>query len=342
MDYGKLIYKKRDEAAPKQFSLPLGSTTLGREADNGVVLDADGVSRYHARIICTPTDCTITDLESTNGTFLNQVRLQPNTPMPLRSGDKLRIGVYAIAFVRAPQVSQVLSEPPKPTPQPKPAPPKAAGADKPQVIPPDVASKLPAKSPATSVGVPVRRLPGNLGPPPRFPPSGPRYRDDSGYMRYLPPIYHEQDFLRRFLLIFESILTPVDRTIDQISSYFDPRLTPESFLPWLASWVDLVLNEKWPIERRRALIGAAAELYRWRGTRRGLSEFIRIYAGVEPSIVEPGHERQPGASPANGHMFHVQLDVPNPDTIDRALVEAIIEAEKPAHTSYTLDIRRAR
>jgi phage tail-like protein len=138
------------------------------------------------------------------------------------------------------------------------------------------------------------------------------------------------------LLIFESILDPIERTVDNINLMFDPQVAPEAMLPWLATWVDLVLNENWPLARRRALVGAAAELYRWRGTRRGLSDYIRIYTGVEPEIIEPG-QPQGRSLPAN--VFRVIIRAPDPSQIDRALVEAIIEAEKPAHTGYLLDIR---
>ena len=42
------------------------------------------------------------------------------------------------------------------------------------------------------------------------------------------------------------------------------------------------------------------------------------------------------------HTFTVLLEVPDLATIDRQLVEAIIQSEKPAHTAYTLEIRAAR
>ena len=85
--------------------------------------------------------------------------------------------------------------------------------------------------------------------------------DVVGYSRLM-----EQDEVGTFAALKsrrKSILEPLERTIDEIHHYFDPRLTPEAMLPWLATWVDLVLNEKWPLERRRALVRRAADLYRW-------------------------------------------------------------------------------
>jgi pSer/pThr/pTyr-binding forkhead associated (FHA) protein len=51
-----------------------------------------GVSRQHLRIINTSTQFAVSDLGSTNGTWLNGVRLQPGGEYPLRHGDRLRLG----------------------------------------------------------------------------------------------------------------------------------------------------------------------------------------------------------------------------------------------------------
>src|SRR5512135_3088772 len=78
--------------------------------------------------------------------------------------------------------------------------------------------------------------------------------ESSRLLRYLPGIFSDDPFLDGFLRIFESIWDPLDRQIDQLYAYFDPRLTPADFLPWLGTWVDLVLDENWPETRRRTLI----------------------------------------------------------------------------------------
>lgn len=64
-------------------------------ADGG--LDA-GVSRRHARIIAHESGYLIEDLASANGTFLNGVRLQIQRPVPLNSGDELRLGTLVTRF----------------------------------------------------------------------------------------------------------------------------------------------------------------------------------------------------------------------------------------------------
>ncbi|OZG69653.1 FHA domain-containing protein FhaB/FipA [Bifidobacterium eulemuris] len=60
--------------------------TLGRSATNTVVLDDEFVSSHHARVYVDPTSgqWAIEDLQSTNGTVVNQQRLTTPTILPAR------------------------------------------------------------------------------------------------------------------------------------------------------------------------------------------------------------------------------------------------------------------
>lgn len=91
----------------------MGITQLHCKADgivvalqNGAVIGrctgpfADVLSTYgyisgtHARIDNTPTGWTITDLDSTNGTKVNGMRLKPQQPCPIKKGDVVRIAIH--------------------------------------------------------------------------------------------------------------------------------------------------------------------------------------------------------------------------------------------------------
>jgi phage tail-like protein len=172
----------------------------------------------------------------------------------------------------------------------------------------------------------------------------------SNYLQYLPAFYREDDFTGRFLNIFEDILKPIVGTVDNLAFYFDPGTAPQSFLPWLASWVGLVMDERWPEARRRQLIKSVVELYRWRGTKRGLSEYLRIYTGVVPQITEPVVRPEAKLDPGTrlgtevhlggGEPFIFDITIAAQDLaeVDIDVVRAIIESQKPAHTTYTLKV----
>jgi phage tail-like protein len=187
----------------------------------------------------------------------------------------------------------------------------------------------------------------------------------SRFVKYLPSLYAEQDELMgRFLMLFESVWAPLGAQIAAMHYYLDPRTAPSGLLPWLAQCVDLAVSDQWTEAQKRRLIGSALQLYRRRGTRRGLQDFLEIYTGVKPQIVEHrannlrlGSGARLATSVALGqqnipHTFTVILSlppVPAASSLERArkeadrrrMVEDIIETEKPAHTSYTLQIQAA-
>jgi phage tail-like protein len=191
------------------------------------------------------------------------------------------------------------------------------------------------------------------------------YHPEPMLLDYLPGIYREarcpcdepvdgfvnRAFFQRFLLGFEDILAPLQTRLDQMDRSFGSRTAAPDFLPWLANWAAFVVDENWPELRRRALIREAAELYRWRGTRRGLSRYLEIYTGVRPEINDqPFAGMRLGAQTLLGrdtllgdvprHTFVVTLAVPDTSEINEQIVRDIIESEKPAHTGYALRIVR--
>ncbi|RPI34211.1 MAG: phage tail protein I, partial [Nitrospiraceae bacterium] len=110
------------------------------------------------------------------------------------------------------------------------------------------------------------------------------------YLRYLPAIYQEdavsRDFLERFLSLFESIFYDLEIDISTITGYFDPDTTPPEFLKWLASWVNMAIEEDWQEATKREFIRQAVRLYKMKGTVEGISRFIEIYTGKAPVIIE--------------------------------------------------------
>jgi len=57
-----------------------------------------GVSRHHARLLYCPEGWLLEDLQSTNGTYLNSMRLQPGQPSRVRNGDIIRCGQLTLVF----------------------------------------------------------------------------------------------------------------------------------------------------------------------------------------------------------------------------------------------------
>src|SRR5947209_17090234 len=94
--------------------------------------------------------------------------------------------------------------------------------------------------------------------------------DPSDLLKFLPAIYSADPFVGRFLRIFEDVLTPVQEMVDNQPYYFDPMTAPVDVLDYMADWVDLDEGDDWTLEKRRALVEAAAGLYRLKGTKEGI------------------------------------------------------------------------
>jgi two-component system cell cycle response regulator len=75
----------------RRYVLSEALTTIGRGSSNQIVVGSDAVSRQHARLERRGTDFLVSDLNSTNGTFINNER-QRTRNSRLNRGDQLRVG----------------------------------------------------------------------------------------------------------------------------------------------------------------------------------------------------------------------------------------------------------
>ncbi|HEV7761706.1 MAG TPA: phage tail protein I [Acidimicrobiales bacterium] len=164
----------------------------------------------------------------------------------------------------------------------------------------------------------------------------------SSYLQHLPAIFHQDPFVGRFLLAFETVLSGpgaagqpgLETLIGRLADHFDPKTTPEEFLPWLASWVALSLRADWDTATKRDFIQEIVPLYRLRGTQAGLQRMLEIYTRESVTIDDTFDD------PA--HFFQVKLTLSDadPDRLRRKqeIARAIVDQEKPAHTFYALRV----
>lgn len=192
--------------------------------------------------------------------------------------------------------------------------------------------------------------------------TAPRY----SLLGWLPPLFAERDvraeapggnFLERFLSLFEDQLTEAEAAFESISQLLNPRAADEGWLGFVASWLDLVFDPSWSIQRRRQLVIEGASLQAGRGTPAALRRYLEIYTGNVVGIVEDFRNRPPapiqlggsgvlgvaalggvGFARALAHRFAVSVTLPGRSDRQTELsaVRRIIDEMKPAHTDYTL------
>lgn len=115
----------------------------------------------------------------------------------------------------------------------------------------------------------------------------------------LPAAYGDEptarDFSERFLSLFDAHLEELDDILERRSALFDGAAVADDALGWLGGLIGVGFEPQMTVEQRRALIAAAPDLYRRRGTPRGLVDTLSIALGVTASLEELGTARPWGA-----------------------------------------------
>ena len=88
---------------------PFG-VTIGHAENNDIVLTNQHVSRFHAYIKPGPKGSTLVDADSTNGTFLDGVRLSPTKPTPLPPEAHISFGGEVVKYLEPSQLVAHLTE----------------------------------------------------------------------------------------------------------------------------------------------------------------------------------------------------------------------------------------
>ncbi len=265
---------------------------VGRSGDNDLTLNHREISRQHIRITWNGEEDAyyVEDLNSSNGMWLNESRVVARVQHALDVGDVIRVGPFLLTVD-----SFVYA--PRPV------------VSRPRSID-DASQQLPP--------VPARLA--------DYPPGVPR--DKSTWLQYLPEIFQNDEFVGRYLLIFESMFAPLEWIVDNFDLYLDTQIAPEAWLKWMASWFDLLLLDDLPADRQRQLMDQLGWLFLRRGTPAGLQRLLELYFGVTPEIIED-----------EVCHFVVRLPLSESDTgMGRDVAERLINSQKPAFASYTLEV----
>ncbi|WP_313952978.1 phage tail protein [Accumulibacter sp.] len=95
-----------------------------------------------------------------------------------------------------------------------------------------------------------------------------------------------RDFLFRYLMAPAALLDEWQAVASERHRLLDARIAPASALPWLASFLGLVLDPCWSAAVQRQMILEAATLFRTRGTLASLKRMVEILSGAEVVIIE--------------------------------------------------------
>lgn len=169
-----------------------------------------------------------------------------------------------------------------------------------------------------------------------------------------------------------------DEKFDQLNDYFGVANPPadanwqatvtsevstwlSNLLNWQSTWIGLSCDNNWTLDSKREIMATILPVFRQRGTAAGLEELLNTYVDgdiavndvVSAPAMTVGHTTRLKAGYETGDpvvggvrpfAFQVVLTVPTFDLTSPAVlaqvaaIRALVDQEKPAHTSYTVEV----
>jgi phage tail-like protein len=144
-------------------------------------------------------------------------------------------------------------------------------------------------------------------------------------LQHLPELLRNgsHGFAPRFLALFDHVLLPLRWQAANFDLLLDPVSSPAAFLPWLAQWHRIAVDDSWTEPQRRQLLASAPYIFARHGTAAALHRVLEIYTGVVP-LIRDGGDLPP-------RQFEVVLD---PCGRSEAELRAVIDAHKPIHVDH--------
>ncbi|HZB42674.1 MAG TPA: phage tail protein [Ilumatobacter sp.] len=161
-------------------------------------------------------------------------------------------------------------------------------------------------------------------------------RRDDWLIHQLPVGMAEDEFLVRFLTIFQRVSDTVVQQVDALPHMFDPAVAPtpmvRAMAQWIGvDWVDSSLDDR----LQRAIVMEYAELLQWRGTKRGLRRLLRsLSGGADVEVTDSGGVF--GEGEASAAPPHVRLDMSRTGWSRVDDVVRIVRQELPASVTFDL------
>lgn len=115
------------------------------------------------------------------------------------------------------------------------------------------------------------------------------YAANRSFLQLLPMIFQNggrEQFLGRFLGLFEAVYEDFEEKIADCARQFSPLAADSEFLHWLARWVGISSAHLWQEEKLRLLLQGIVRKNLIRGTREYMEHMIETFTGERPFFLE--------------------------------------------------------
>jgi phage tail-like protein len=153
----------------------------------------------------------------------------------------------------------------------------------------------------------------------------------------LPAGMLEDEFLLRFVRIFQDVSDTVFDQIDTLPFQFDPRTAPPSMVRQLGRWLGFRVDSAADPDVQRRLVIVGARELPWRGTERCVRALVEVITGCGPVVISDsggvyGQDDEHGW----GKPPHVVIRVTDAGMMTEGDLARFIRNELPASTTLEL------
>ncbi|HYT38699.1 MAG TPA: phage tail protein [Acidimicrobiia bacterium] len=151
----------------------------------------------------------------------------------------------------------------------------------------------------------------------------------------LPGCFAGDDFLRRFVALFQDLADGLRQRIDGIEHAVDLSVAPPVFVRWMGGWLGVTgIDPSLSAPRQRDLVLGFGGLLVQRGTRAGLKQALELVTGEPVVVRDPGAIVREGDSPRPAAPVRIELAGPGAVGVDDVL--AVMEDWLPVAASAEL------
>lgn len=167
--------------------------------------------------------------------------------------------------------------------------------------------------------------------------------EKKSWLNHIPSLYHENDFLRRFLAGIEQSHNQIENKITNMSDQFSPAKT--QFVDWLSSWLGITISSEVNDLAKRKLLSDMVRLYSIRGTKQYFIDIIKhltnVNVRIENVVEHKTLHHNLILKDSSKRFINVYIDekISN-DKIEEnkklSFIKNILDNEKPIGISYKL------
>jgi phage tail-like protein len=162
-------------------------------------------------------------------------------------------------------------------------------------------------------------------------------RRDDWLLAQLPMGMLEDDFFVRFVGIFQEVATTIMEGADNLDNIIDITVAPAPMVRYLGSWLGIEsIDGSLDHEVQRRIVRETGQILAWRGTRRGLVQFLELLSGGPVEVTESGGvfaEGEGGTRPAT-----VSMSVETTGWLSEQDFVKLVRDELPAQVTFELQV----